>query len=97
MPTFVSAWLDGPTSAAARAHDDVSRDQHSRWRRQRQALLIQMGAKLGDSQDPVGAIQRYVARLTLAHPPAVHAPCKDGPSAPLPTLSGHLVAAARQV
>ena len=95
MPTLVSSWLNGPPSAAGRAHDDVSRDQHSRWRRQRQALLIQIGARLGALQDPVGAIQRYSDRLALS-PPAVSSG-REGPSAPLSTYSCYLVAAAHQV
>ena len=97
LPAFVSAWLHGPPSATLRAHDDVSREQHSSWRRRRQALLVQIGQGLGALSDPATALQKYMACLTLSAPSM---PENSGHIS-TPKISGgaqvqHLAAAARQ-
>lgn len=63
--TFTSLWLDGPAGTAGRPRDDVTRGQHSAWRQQRRALLLQLGQTLGAVHDPVGALQRYCDHLEL--------------------------------
>eukprot|EP00955_Chlamydomonas_euryale_P046241 353375-Chlamydomonas_euryale.AAC.1 len=78
LARFVSMWMCGPKAASGRAHDDVSREQHTRWRRARQQALLAISASIGGLPDPVGALQRYIDRLGAAPNTAPDASDADG-------------------
>ena len=100
LPAFVSAWLHGPPSATTSAHDDVSREQHSAWRRHRQSIVVQAGQRIGALPDPVAAMQQYAARIALAAPIMGNGGGGPVSSSASPALDGaraqHVAAAARQ-
>ncbi|GAX75480.1 hypothetical protein CEUSTIGMA_g2923.t1 [Chlamydomonas eustigma] len=67
LPIYVTLCLSGPSGgSSSRSHsDDITRQQHSRWRQQRQTLLLKLGQKLGGGEDPVGMLISYCEYVQL--------------------------------
>eukprot|EP00798_Chlamydomonas_sp_ICE-L_P003499 gene3499-13566_t len=65
IPRLTSLWLYGPIPNPARAVDDITRDQHTQWRRSRQLLLLELTQILGDARDPIALLKECCGCITM--------------------------------